>query len=119
MEQSSASSHQSILRELFEWIKYIGVAVILGLLLTTFVVQRNEVMGRSMDPTLQNGDQIIVQKVSRYWRGIDYGDIITIHGANVPGSQGTMDEDIIKRVVGCPGDHIQIKDGMVYRNDEV
>ncbi|MGI6077804.1 MAG: signal peptidase I [Fastidiosipilaceae bacterium] len=119
MEQGTSTSRKNALRELFEWIKYLGVAVLIGIGLTTFVVQRNEVMGSSMDPTLKNGDQIVVQKLSRYWHGIDYGDIVTIHGSSVPGSEGTMDEDIIKRIIGCPGDHIQIMDNHVYLNDKL
>lgn len=107
-----------IIREIIDWIKYLAIAVVVGLLLTTFVIQRNQVIGRSMYPTMDNGNQVLVQKLSRLWDGLQYGDIITVHGARVPGASGSIRDDIVKRVVGRPGDRIEIKDGAVYRNGE-
>lgn len=92
-----------IIREIIDWIKYLAIAVVVGLLLTTFVIQRNQVIGRSMYPTMDNGNQVLVQKLSRLWDGLQYGDIITVHGARVPGASGTIQDDIVKRVVGRPG----------------
>lgn len=106
-----------ILSELLDWLKYILLAVLLGLLLTTFVIQRNEIMGESMSPTLHSGDQVLVQKLSVLWDGLAYGDIVTVHGAELSGGKG-LSEDIVKRIVGRPHDHIEIKEGGVYRNGE-
>ncbi|MGI6544967.1 MAG: signal peptidase I [Fastidiosipilaceae bacterium] len=106
-----------VLTELLDWVKYILIALLIGLLLTTFVIQRNEIMGDSMSPALHNGDQVIVQKLSVRWDGLQYGDIVTMHGSMVPGGYG-MAEDLVKRIVGRPGDLIEIKDGGVHRNGE-
>lgn len=107
---------RGLLWELLDWLKYIAIAVVMGLLLTHFVVQRNEIVGVSMYPTLHNADQVITQKLSRYWDGLSYGDIVTVHGSKVPGARGTLNEDIVKRLIGRPGDRIEIKDGQVWRN---
>lgn len=103
------------LLELLDWIKYILAAVLIGLLLIIFVIQRNTVIGESMLPNLQPSDQLLVEKVSKYFGGIDYGDIITISTADLEGHEGGT--NIIKRVIGKPGDHIAIRDDHVYRND--
>ena len=53
------------LTELIDWLKYILIAILIGLLLVVFVIQRNSVIGHSMVPTLFPDDQLIVEKVSR------------------------------------------------------
>ena len=114
-----AHRRRSVWRELFDWVKYLVIAVVLGLLINHFVLQRNEVVGHSMDPTLQTGDQLIVQKVSHWFNGIHRGDIVTLHGESIPGAKGALNEDLVKRVIGEPGDHVQIRDGKVWINGEV
>lgn len=106
---------KAVWREVFDWAKHIIIAVVIGLLLVTFVVQRNEVIGSSMEPNLYEGDQLLVQKISRLFdKGIQYGDIITINAEGLTGHSG--DKNIIKRVIGLPGDKIEIKNDHVYRN---
>lgn len=99
---------------IFEWVKVIVVAVVLGLLITTFVIQRNTVFGDSMYPTLKAKDELVVEKVSKWFGGVERGDIITVHMDADYGGEA----NIIKRVIGLPGDHIELKDGAVYRNGE-
>lgn len=112
---SSKVSHNLILREIFDWTKHIAIAVIIGLLLVMFVIQRNVVIGSSMEPNLYENDQLIVQKVSKLFNyGITYGDIITINAEGFLGHSG--DKNIIKRVIGVPGDVIDINEDGVYRN---
>ncbi len=106
-----------ILLELLDWLKYILAAVLIGLLLVVFVVQRNAVIGDSMVPTLHQNDQLLVEKVSKYFDGVNYGDIITISTKDLPDHEGGP--NIIKRVVGLPGDTIEIKDDGVYRNGQL
>ncbi len=119
-EQSEANKgifNKSVKQEITDWIKHILIAVVVGLLLVVFVVQRNEVVGSSMEPNLMNQDQLLVQKITKLFSsGIRYGDIITIDAKGLPYHNG--DNNIIKRVVGLPGDFIEIKDGYVYRNGQ-
>jgi signal peptidase I len=106
---------KSVMSEIFDWIKHVAIAIVIGLLLVIFIVQRNVVVGSSMEPNLYNNDQLFVQKVSRFFdSGISHGDIITINAEGLEGHTG--DKDIIKRVIGLPGDTIDINADGVYRN---
>ncbi|MDD2441141.1 MAG: signal peptidase I [Clostridiaceae bacterium] len=104
------------LTELLDWLKYILLALLIGLLLVVFVIQRNAVIGNSMVPTLHQNDQLLVEKVTKWFGGIDYGDIITISAKDLPEHEDGP--NIIKRVIGLPGDTIEIRDEQVYRNGE-
>lgn len=106
-----------VLLEILDWLRYILSAILIGLLLVVFVIQRNAVIGDSMDPTLHPNDQVLVEKVSKLWHGITYGDIVTIRTRDLP--QHEDGPNIIKRVIGLPGDTIEIKDGAVHRNGEL
>jgi signal peptidase I len=110
------SRPNDLLLEILDWLRYILSAILIGLLLVVFVIQRNAVIGESMDPTLHPNDQVLVEKVSKLWHGISYGDIVTIRTRDLP--QHEDGPNIIKRVIGMPGDTIEIKDGVVYRNGE-
>lgn len=105
-----------VMREILDWIKYIVMAVVIGLLIVIFVIQRNSVVGNSMWPTLHNGDQLIVEKISKFTHGIHFGDIITVDTRGLPNAE--TDQNIIKRVIGVPGDTIEIRDEYIYRNGE-
>ncbi len=103
--------------EVLDWAKHILIAVLVGLFLVVFVIQRNEVLGSSMEPTLYTGDQLLVEKVSVRFGRIRHGDIVTVNADGLPGHYG--EKNIIKRVIGIPGDRIEIRDGRVYRNGVV
>jgi signal peptidase I len=112
----TAERRNDWLMELLDWLKYILIAVLIGLLLVVFVIQRNSVIGPSMVPTLHQNDQLLVEKVSKWFHGIHYGDIVTVSTSDLP--QHDDGPNIIKRVIGLPGDLIEIRDNAVYRNDE-
>lgn len=104
-------------REVWLTIRLIIIVFVIGMLLRNFVIQRNTVRGSSMYPTLQNGDELIVEKVSRYFHAIHRGDIVTIDvGSIAPRDQ---EHYIIKRVVGLPGEEVWIKNGRVWINGKV
>lgn len=83
----------------------IGFAIIF--LIEHFVVKIDQVDGYSMVPTLQNNEYVLIDKLIYRLEKPQYGQIVAIQW----GSNG-----IIKRVIGLPGDVIQIKDGSVFRN---
>ena len=112
---SGSINRNLIMRELFDWAKHITIAVVIGLLLVMFVIQRNVVIGSSMEPNLYENDQLIVQKVSKIFpNGISHSDIVTVNAEGLLGHSG--DKNIIKRVIGVPGDTVDINVDGVYRN---
>ena len=115
VQPSGSGKRTSVAREIFDWVKHITIAIAIGLLLVIFVVQRNVVVGSSMEPNLYDSDQLFVQKVSKLFpSGITHGDIITVNAEGLAGHTG--DRNIIKRVIGLPGDKVDINPDGVYCN---
>ncbi len=105
-------------RRVVDFIVTILIGVVLALLLTHFVIQRNTVIGSSMVPTLADRDEVFVEKISRHFNnGLKRGDIVTAdtHEKTADG----LEMIIIKRVIGVPGDRVTIKHGEVYVNGEL
>ena len=100
-----------IMKELGSWILYILIIVALTILINTFVGQRTHVKGQSMEPTLHNNDNLIVDKISYRFRDPRRFDIIVF-----PFNEET-DTYYIKRIIGLPGETVQIIDGKVYINN--
>lgn len=85
-------------------------ALALAILISRFVANHTSVEGSSMENTLANEDQLIVEKVSYYFHDPDRFDIVVFpHG----------DEKYIKRIIGLPGETVHIRDGYVYINGEL
>ena len=103
----------NIKKEILDWALHIVIALILGFLVVTFVVQRTVVHGVSMEPTLHNGDQLIIEKISPRFGKFNYGDVVTIY---VPEELHEGQDYIIKRIIGVAGDIISITEGCVFVN---
>ena len=94
-----------------QWIRDIGLAMLIVLAVTTFI-KPTIVHGTSMNPTLQDGDYLLVSKQAYTFEEPERGEIIIF----------PVSEDnklYIKRVIGLPGDVITIKNGEVYVNGEL
>ncbi|KXK15402.1 MAG: signal peptidase I [Chloroflexi bacterium OLB14] len=74
---------------------------------------RVRVDGYSMRPTLEDGEFVLVNKLSYRWSEVERGDIIVF---DFPLN---MDEELIKRVIGLPGDQIVVQDGQVFVNGQL
>ena len=98
--------------EVLDWLKTICIGIIAGVLLVLFVVQRDDVYGNSMYPTLSSGDVVFTQKISTYFNSYDRGDVVILDGKDMEGYD--RDEYLIKRVIGLPGETVRIADGCVY-----
>ena len=101
------------------------VAGIIALLLTMDVFQQYQVDGSSMRTTLQNGNRLIVDKVPRTWARITghpyipkRGDIIVFVENGLYGLNDSGSDQLIKRVIGLPGDRVVIKNGYVTIYDK-
>lgn len=99
---------KSILKELMGWIVYIIIIVALAWGIITFVGQRTQVSGSSMETTLSDGDQLIVDKISYRFRAPKRYDIVVFP------YQYEENTYYIKRIIGLPGETVQIVDGYVY-----
>ena len=99
-----------IIRELLGWIIYILIIIGLTYLIITYVGQRTRVSGSSMETTLSDGDNLIVDKISYRFRDPKRYDIIVFPYKY---EENTY---YIKRIIGLPGETVQIADGYVYIN---
>ncbi|NLO07498.1 MAG: signal peptidase I [candidate division WS1 bacterium] len=90
-------------------------ALLVFCLLRPFVIQAFFIPSGSMEPTLQEGDRILVTKFTYFFRDPVPGDIVVF---NAPPAASIDDKDFIKRVVGAPGDELCVRDGALYRDEE-
>src|ERR1700722_2554833 len=90
------------------------VALIVALLLRTFLVQTFFIPSGSMEPTLNIGDRILVNKLSYHLHGVDRGDIVVFARPPAENCGGPEVNDLVKRVIGLPNETISLSGGYVY-----
>lgn len=100
---------------LFDWGETIVVAFILALVIRAFFVQVFWIPSSSMEPTFDINDRLIVNKVIYHFREPRRQEIVVFRQVAPPGSPK---KDIIKRVIGLPGEELEIKGGIVHINGE-
>ena len=93
-----------------DWIMPIVIAVILAALINKFLIFKVKISSESMVPTLNVGDRLFVTRVYNL-ENLKRGDIVVFRSEE-------KDEDMIKRLIGLPGDKIVINDGIVTVNGE-
>lgn len=127
---------KSMLKEVWAWSQSIAAAIVLTFLIGVFVIQPTKVSGHSMDPTLHHDQRIYVSKLSHTFRlEPDYGDIVIID-SRVDRKRSLADDLLehplitllhgederimyVKRVIGKPGDVIELKNQQILRNGVV
>lgn len=82
-------------------------------LVVNFFTIRCEVDGPSMEPTLQTGQRLIVYRLAYAFSEPERGDVIVFRSSNNP------DDDLVKRIIGLPGETVSIQGGRVYINGEL
>lgn len=100
----------SIREFIIDFVKLIIVIIII-LFLMIYVVSVTQVVGNSMNSTLENGDVLILNKFKYRFTDIKRGDIISLEYADT--------KYLIKRVIGLPGDKVSIRDNTLYINGEL
>ena len=100
----------SLLRAFWELLHDLVVAVLFCFFLVTFVGQAFRVQGTSMLPLLEDGERIVVNKLVYRFRSIARGDVVVFW---FPGDPSVS---FIKRVVGLPGDVVELRRGVLYVN---
>ncbi len=103
-----------VLKEILSTGVYLLVVLLATYLLITYVVQRTEVNGASMEPTLHNQDNLFVDKITYRFNDPERFDVIVFP------FQYQEDTFYIKRIIGLPGETVQIdENGVIYINGEV
>ena len=92
------------------------VAVVVAILLRTFVVATFSIPSLSMYPTLQVGDRIVVDKLAYHLHGVGTGDIVVFATPPDEDCAGPPVADLVKRVIGLPGQTLSLGSGRVYVN---
>lgn len=97
-----------------EMLSIIIIAFILSMVLRAFVIEGRIIPSGSMLPTLQLQDRVMVSKFVYRFKEPQRGDIVVFE----PPESLHSDQDYIKRVIGLPGEKVEIKNGRVYINDK-
>lgn len=104
---------KSLLKEILSLLIYFLIVIAATFLLVRFVAQRTQVIGSSMQSTLSDGDNLIVEKLSYRFGNPQRFDIIVFPYHEDPSKH------YIKRIIGLPGETVQIIDGYIYINGEL
>lgn len=111
-EKRRNSAVKRFRKEKRELVKVFSISLAVALALTVFV-RPTLVKGQSMEPTLEENDYLVVQSESLFGTAPKFGDLV-VFNSKVVSKEGHS--RLLKRVIGLPGDTIEIKDGTVYRN---
>lgn len=103
-------------KELWDWSKALIVAVIIVLLLRAFIFQLSTVKKVSMEPTLHENDWLFVNKIVLQLAEFKRGDVVILKD---PSEGQDRKEFLVKRIVGIPGDTLEIRNGEFYLNGEL
>lgn len=103
----------NVKKEILSWILTLGAAVVIALVIRTFLFEPVRVDGHSMDDTLANGEIMFVTKPEYLEGDPQHGDVVICH---YPGRGNT---NFVKRVIGVPGDTLMFVDNVLLRNGEV
>ncbi|MBO5176900.1 MAG: signal peptidase I [Lachnospiraceae bacterium] len=96
-----------------EYAVYLFIIVFVLFLAPKFLMEKILVDGSSMEQSLYDGEQVLIEKVSRYFNGPERFDVVVFTK-----NHGTYTKTYIKRVIGLPGETVQIIDSRIYINGE-
>lgn len=114
-EETAVSFWQKLWQSQRENVWLILIALVLAILLRSFVAESRYIPSVSMVPTLQPGDRLVVEKISYRLHSPQRGDIVVFHPPfNLQAEGYDNDQVFIKRVIGLPGETLQVQGGKVY-----
>ncbi len=106
-----AKPPKSQTRNMVEWVAVIGGAIIIAVVVRTFLLQTFWIPSPSMSPTLVENDRVLVNKLAYKFHDVNRGDVIVFE--RPPTEPPSEIKDLIKRVVALPGERVSIMDGKV------
>ncbi len=138
MADKHSNIGKTVVKEIFDWVYAIILALVFAVFIHIFIIQPTRVSGESMENTLQNGQYLIVTKWSHVMREVPNYNQIVIIDSRVDRARTWVDDveeplmnyvsvlhkdaqtgDVwVKRVIGRPGDTLEFKDGHVWRNGQ-
>ncbi len=101
-------------RAFFDWLVVIAVALLVAFVVRTFVIAHFVVEGESMFSTLDTGDRVFVNKLSYRLHEPNRGDVVVLHQIT-----GASERDLIKRVIGLPGESVEMRNCTVLIDGRV
>jgi signal peptidase I len=114
-EDSEATQDTSGGPKIISWLRELAESILpalaIVLVVNVFLAQATRVEGQSMEPNLHNNERLIIEKLSYRIRDPQRGDIVVI-------KRPSSSEPLIKRVVGLPGDRVEVREGKVYINGQ-
>ncbi|MCY3910934.1 MAG: signal peptidase I [bacterium] len=113
---TGGKKNKSTARVVAEWVAVLAGALVLALVLRAVLFQAYYIRFTSMEPTLSNGDRVLVNKLGYDLHDVNRGDLVVFE--RPPGVSGRQEDDLIKRVIALPGEVIRFVEGDVYINDQ-
>ena len=99
-----------------EWVVIVAVALVASIVIRSYVFQTFYIPSGSMEPTLMIGDRIVVDKLSVDFGSINRGDIVVLRAPPAENCGGEPVTDLVKRVIGVPGDTLSSKGNTILVN---
>jgi len=113
-ERSKKPLAKRIIKEILILLVEMALVVGLAFCVIQFAVEKTEMIGVSMEDTLKDGDKMIINKFSYHFHDPKRFDVVVFKQSNKEHNYYN-----VKRIIGLPGETIEIKDGVIYINDEV
>jgi signal peptidase I len=108
---SATSSGRPFLSAAWDLLHDVSITVLFCFFIVTFVAQPVRVQGASMQPRIEDNERILINKAIYRFQGVERGDVVVFYYPRDPSVS------YIKRVVGLPGDRVEIRAGTVYVNE--
>jgi signal peptidase I len=119
VEEKTTKTSPNLWQQFRENAQIIIIALILALVIRTWIAEPRYIPSDSMQPTLEQGDRLVVDKLSYRFHPPDRGDVIVFKPPSQLQQQGYLESQaFIKRIVATPGETVAVIDGTVYLNNQ-